>query len=1489
MPLPPAPFDAFRDWATGKFRQTAQGLLDALPDPVTWRADAQQALSTLPELAPPESPPAPPSVPEPAPPPPIPVPAPEPYTPPAPSLGDRIGGAFNGLGNRVVTSLQGARDTLGGINQAAAGALEGASQAAAGTLQGAAEATGAQDWAQAAQQRLDALSGPGPGTPETWSNVAGIVPLPPALEAGRPGLQRYTKGLAESVDTLLNNQPAVEAATDTLRTLSPMGMVGRATELATGQTTLPEMGREAVEGLPALGAAANLVPLPGWQAGNVIGNVAQQGALDIGLPAPVAGAVGLLADVATPDPGDVARVGRRAEEAPGLFRGLGELVGELPYRFGRAAEEEYGTALGVVPRRIAETTPGPVRLPELTDDLDLIANTRGIDVTPEGVVAQVRRYQKPGQALTPVTREGVYYSPIGQGGAYRKIGDYGGEGGSQGITGTTLYKRPLVVPEFGEGTGMGASVIAKVLPDGPARATEMGQAARDVFRAPWDTSYRMREFLQRYGGYDGEAATALARDIGENVPSGFSQRYALMDAVGAKLARDSGFDGVLYARGPKIEEVIDLREATYPGARGRYTLRPEYEPGAAGPESRLMGAADRTDAIDQTRADLQAATDRLAKLREDFGSIEYTDPDPRWAEGVAARREFPQAKASIRELEDQLRQLNATPSLGIAQGGGVDGGGFDLGTALRQGTSPFMGRAAQTTGERAFDIATGTAGGVYGAATAPEDATWQERAGRGLTGAALGALGGAHLRQLGRVTGRALGPAYAEAGLSRIARGTGSTEELGQAGRGAAVEATGTARQLGLTEAPEMRALPREVQHALRASLDPQLPRRSPGLAQALEVLNNYTLAGPFSLFSNFTSGVAQTALNVGEVATSAGPHRAIDYLTGAGAGVLDAARAAGRVFTEGTQTAGTPLGSITESLIQRGGLSEGRGALRTAGSWATRANAATDRFIYLLNQAGGNAVGRQMGLAGRELTDFAKRYGEEATGAGKASALGQFVTDAKGALTDPDASLPAKIGGLIAYGAAPYVRTPERFLRTALDLSSAGLINAPRLVDAIRRGDRAAATHAAGRINAGLLTSYWFANQALAGNITGDGPANAAERQALEQQRDANGDPVWRPNAFKLPTEWTGGRPLWLPQRSLGAVGTQMGLIANGVDAWQRAMAKSGGQPTEALQEAAGATFNEIAATVLDESWARDLAGLAAAVRERRAGEQLGTIAGGVAARPFAALAPFARAGDPYARDIERSSVPQRVAERVPGLRGLLDVRSDPTTGEPVTEPGTLPQELTSTAPGREPSATAAELARLNTALPASGRLGVRDYGLQGSTKSYGGLPLDAQTPAARRLLRVTYGSEVGKATRELMASRQYQEADDAAKGRLMERALRQAYDIADARIGDGAKRSPKEQAEYEFLATPQYAGVAANADPAAIRRQNLAIRHAKSDLADYEKRHGTGPGEARFARDYPEEYALAKRPRLPSQLLQQRRAEIERRVGAEPAEPAA
>lgn len=83
--------------------------------------------------------------------------------------------------------------------------------------------------------------------------------------------------------------------------------------------------------------------------------------------------------------------------------------------------------------------------------------------------------------------------------------------------------------------------------------------------------------------------------------------------------------------------------------------------------------------------------------------------------------------------------------VGIARGAGAGGpaAGPSLGGAFRGAVASLQPYGAATTGgQRAFDLASGTAGGVAGALTADEDATWEERARRAIAGTVAGSLAG---------------------------------------------------------------------------------------------------------------------------------------------------------------------------------------------------------------------------------------------------------------------------------------------------------------------------------------------------------------------------------------------------------------------------------------------------------------------------------------------------------------------------------------------------------------------------------------------------------------------------------------------------------------------------------------------------------------------------------------------------------------------------
>jgi hypothetical protein len=103
-----------------------------------------------------------------------------------------------------------------------------------------------------------------------------------------------------------------------------------------------------------------------------------------------------------------------------------------------------GLLQNIVPVSTARDIKMPVTLP--TDDVfrKAVENTPGATITDEGLVMNIMRKQKPQQAETESVRGGVFYLP--EGSASMKY--YGGStsyGGTEKITGETLYKNPLFV------------------------------------------------------------------------------------------------------------------------------------------------------------------------------------------------------------------------------------------------------------------------------------------------------------------------------------------------------------------------------------------------------------------------------------------------------------------------------------------------------------------------------------------------------------------------------------------------------------------------------------------------------------------------------------------------------------------------------------------------------------------------------------------------------------------------------------------------------------------------------------------------------------------------------------------------------------------------------------------------------------------------------------------------------------------------------------
>lgn len=808
--------------------------------------------------------------------------------------------------------------------------------------------------------------------------------------------------------------------------------------------------------------------------------------------------------------------------------------------------------------------------------------------------------------------------------------------------------------------------------------------------------------------------------------------------------------------------------------------------------------------------------------------------------GEQAAREYLAAKG----LEDVLPLAgHAVPTgdaAGITPAGGASPGGdwrALLNSALAT-IEPYG--AARTSGEHAFDLATGTAGGVVSAATAPDDATWQERAKRFAAGSAWAAMAGPTLRSGRGLVTRGL----ASAGDDVL----GITARTAQEHLDNAIDAGAPADELArlATAVRKARVLEREARRAARAGLGtaappsaPALPRGRITLADIPELMGAIPLASPTSLAANLTSGLARTLERVTGVAFEGRP---IDALADVGAMARElpgaTRRIAGEIRRGPTRfNPGMTGAPAAGDLTTRGGLLPG---LATGG---VRINSATDQFWRDLNEAGARAQATRRGLGPTETARLTQRAGDFATWGGPNSAVAKKLTELKGAIRDPEAGLLDKSIGAAVTSMAPYVMMPERLLRASVG-SLIPVEAGYGMVKALQRGDRVAAREFRGRALAGMAATTALTYAYYHGGLTGDAPQDATERR----RREAQGE-QW--NTIALPG---GGR---LQTRYLGSLGMQANAIATTLDAARKAQAQ-GGDPGAVLENG----FNAAVRWGLNASYLSDLTDFADAVKgPQGAAGAIRQLAAGQPSRFTGPITGIINAADPYERQAE--TFPEMVASRT-GLRGAVPPRIDPVTGEPQRRRGSgLSRYLGERGDVTTPEGD--ELARLALQPRVLGR-----------TEAFEGAK---QTPAQRQAAQRALGSETGKAVREAMAAPGYASLPDEEKKSRLQGALRTAADRADVVLGEGVARGTKQQAQREWDAVPKYVGVKGTPDE--IRRQNADISRAQSLESEYRKKYGEGGWRAKLREEEPDAFALVNKTRRDADVLTRQRKAIEKKYG--------
>lgn len=665
-------------------------------------------------------------------------------------------------------------------------------------------------------------------------------------------------------------------------------------------------------------------------------------------------------------------------------------------------------------------------------------------------------------------------------------------------------------------------------------------------------------------------------------------------------------------------------------------------------------------------------------------------------------------------------------------------------------------------------------------------------------------------------------------------------------------------------------------------------------------------LSGLRGLYTNFIGGLQQTGGRLAEETASLGPGAAGADLAAMRRAVLPALGDAAATFRRG----GTPeaLAQAAAEGRRAGGWETGEGLARTAATAGLRANVATDAFWQALNRSGTRAAGEAAGLPEEQILARMEEARRHVGLVGQGSALSDALVNTRKGLASP--AWGDKAQALVAAAYASFVRVPGRILNLGIRGALGPVTYIPEFARAARRGDRVAMREVGTRAAASTLLTTWFGALAANGELTDEGPRDPQERRRKLAEVDANGDPLWRPNALRVP--WVDPRDpdsvrhAWVDGGFFGAVGQQMGIVANTVNAW-KAQAAAGKDPAQAVMRGDFGPVADVGGDTLkwifDESYLSDVGRLVTAITQGKGVEQFA----GQMAELGSSLAPttqlrnvedvadlghdvLLRAGiqtpevrDPYERETRGTA--DFIRAGVPGLRRTLPARIDPTTGEP------LRRADSPLAPLPGDNRVAAEIARLEAQQRPNDPTfaGISPRTFDDRELRYAGA---VQDDAARGVLRRAYGSEANRYLREAIASRAYQSArSDAEKAAMLKDALATAERVADVRAGARVARSPQKQADYEYLAVPQYEGAPRTENPDDVRLYNLSVKEAQDQLRRWRARYPGRPeqGERAFREAAPEQYRLSQRSRRPQSALERERDRLEDRLSVRPAEEAA
>ena len=257
--------------------------------------------------------------------------------------------------------------------------------------------------------------------------------------------------------------------------------------------------------------------------------------------------------------------------------------------------------------------------------------------------------------------------------------------------------------------------------------------------------------------------------------------------------------------------------------------------------------------------------------------------------------------------------------------------------------------------------------------------------------------------------------------------------------------------------------------------------------------------------------------------------------------------------------------------------------------------------------------------------------------------ALYQTFTNSPGKLAQGLQSLKAQFPALTVI--LPFVRTPANILKYTFERTPLAPLMSSVRADIAAGGARQ--DLALARLSTGTALMMVAADMAMSGTVSGSGPKDTSERQALERTG-------WQRNSIKV-----GDR--WYAYNRLDPAGSLLGLAAEMVEILNNSEDED---TEEGVGEAAVAAIASISATVMSKTYLSGIADLFEAISDpKRYTETF--VQRLVGSTVPAIVGEAARTADPYSREV--FGMLDAIKRRTPGLSDNLPLRRD-IWGRPVT-----------------------------------------------------------------------------------------------------------------------------------------------------------------------------------------------------------------------------